>query len=103
MGRKYKIRDQEKIYFVTFTVVNWIDVFVRDTYRNIFIDSLKFCQEHKGLEIYAYCLMTSHVHLIIGSKAENNLEDIIRDFKSYTSHHIRKEIEENNIESRKEW
>jgi putative transposase len=78
MGRKYQIRDREKVYFVTFTIVNWIDVFIRDCYRGIFIDSLKFCQENKGLEVYAYCLMTSHVHLIIGSKGYNKLEDIIR-------------------------
>ena len=76
MGRKYKIRDQSRIYFVTFTVVNWIDVFIRDSYREIFIDSLKYCQQNKGLEVYAYCLMTSHAHLIIRTKGENKLEDI---------------------------
>ncbi len=103
MGRKYQIRDQRSIYFVTFTVVNWIDVFIKDSYREIFISSLKFCQNNKGLEVYAYCLMTNHVHLILGTKGENNLEDIIRDLKSFTSRHIRKEIEENFSESRREW
>ena len=102
MGRKYQIRDQEKIYFVTFTIVHWIDIFIRDYYREIFIESLKFCQKEKGLEVYAYCIMTSHVHLIIGTKGEHKLEDIIRDLKSYTSRHIRKAIAESMIESRRE-
>jgi putative transposase len=103
MGRKYQIRDQDKVYFVTFTIVYWIDIFVRDCYKEIFIDSLKYCQQNKGLEVYAYCIMTSHVHLIIRSKGENKLEDIIRDLKSYTSRHIRKEIASNPVESRREW
>jgi len=48
------------------------------------LDSLKYCQKTKGLEIYAWCIMTSHVHLIIGTSG-NKMEDILRDFKSFTS------------------
>jgi len=103
MGRKYTIGDQEKFHFVTFTVVHWIDVFIRDEYKNIFIDSLKYCQKEKGLEIGAWCIMTNHVHLVIGKSGKNKLEDIIRDLKSYTSRHIRKAIEYNPLESRREW
>ena len=35
MGRKYAIRDQGGLYFVTFTVVNWIDLFIRDEYKEM--------------------------------------------------------------------
>jgi putative transposase len=47
--------------------------------------------------------MTSHVHMALGTQGDNKLEDIIRDLKSYTSRHIRKYIENNPQESRKEW
>ena len=105
MSRKYKIRDQQKLYFVTFTVIHWIDVFIRNEYRLIVVDSLKFCQANKGLEIYAYCIMPSHIHMIVGTSGLKNLEDIIRDLKSFTSRRIRKTLEDNNQvhESRKEW
>jgi len=103
MGRKYAIRNQEEFYFVTFTIVNWIDIFIRQEYRNIFIDSVKYCQKEKGLLVGAWCIMTSHVHMALGTKGENKLEDIIRDLKSYTSRHIRKYMENNPQESRKEW
>ena len=105
MSRKYKIRDQTKIYFVTFTVIDWIDIFIRDEYRIIVVDSIKYCQANKGLEVYAYCFMTSHIHLIIGTNGPNKIEDIVRDLKSYTSRHIRKAMENNAyvLESRKEW
>lgn len=103
MGRKYAIRDQEKFYFVTFTVLHWMDVFIRDEYRNIFVESVKYCQKEKGLLVGAWCIMTSHVHMIIGTNGAMKLEDIIRDLKSFTSRHIRKEIENNSVESRREW
>jgi REP-associated tyrosine transposase len=103
MGLKYRIDDQKELYFVTFTAINWIDVFVRDIYRQIFIESVKFCQREKGLQVGAWVIMTSHVHMILGTKGDNNLEDIIRDMKSFTSRRIRKEIEQCNYESRKEW
>ncbi len=60
-----------------------MDVFIRDEYRNIFIESIKFCQKEKGLQVGAWCLMTSHAHLIIGTNGEMKLEGIIRDLKSY--------------------
>lgn len=102
MGRKYSFRDNRQLYFVTFTVVHWIDVFIRSEFRNIFYQSLKYCQAHKSLEVYAYCIMTSHVHMIIGTET-GSLPDIVRDLKSYTSRHIRKAIESGTHESRREW
>lgn len=102
MGRKYKFHDNSKLYFVTFTVIDWIDIFTRNEYTDIIYDSIKYCQQNKGLEIYAYCIMTNHIHLIIGT--ENNiLSDIVRDFKSFTSRKIKKEIIKNPKESRKKW
>ncbi len=102
MSRKYKFRDQQKLYFVSFSVVYWMDVFIRDEYRQIPLDSLRYCGKHKGLEVYAWCIMTSHVHFIIGSQG-NKLEDIMRDLKRFTSQEIRKAIQLHPQESRKEW
>jgi REP element-mobilizing transposase RayT len=111
MSRKYKITDQEYPYFVTFTIINWIDVFIRDEYRNIILESIKYCQEKKGLVVHAWCIMTSHIHLILSSKElresdeTKKLEDIIRDLKSYTSRKIRLLLENKDGfgESRREW
>jgi putative transposase len=102
MSTKYKIRDQQKLYFVSFAVVYWLDVFIRNEYKAILLDSLRHCQKTKGLEIYAWCIMTSHVHLIIGTSG-NKMEDILRDFKSFTSRSLRSAIQEHPAESRREW
>jgi len=102
MSRKYKFRDKESIYFISFATVYWIDVFIRNEYKEILIDSWKFCQKEKGLDIYAWIIMSSHIHMIIGSR-ENKLEDIVRDMKSYSSRQIKRAIMEHPGESRKEW
>jgi len=105
MSRKHKFLNPDGAYFVTFTVQNWVDVFVRNTYKNILVESLAYCQKHKGLEIFAWCIMGSHVHLIIRAKDGGGflLPDILRDFKKFTSKETLKAIQENPQESRKEW
>ena len=90
------------MYFISFATVNWIDVFTRNEYKDILIESWKFCQYNKGLEIYGWCIMPGHVHMIIGSN-KNKLEDIVRDMKSFTSTKLREVISNHPQESRKEW
>jgi len=102
MSRKYKFRDQTANYFVSFATVNWIDVFTRRLYKDLFIDSLNYCVDTKGLIIYGWVIMSNHVHLIIGTD-DMNLQDIMRDLKKYTSKSLIAAIKENPQESRKEW
>jgi putative transposase len=101
MSRKYKITDQSKFYFVSFATLHWIDIFTRNEYKSILLESLRYCQQNKGLEIYGWCFMTNHVHLIVGTNGEG-IQFILRDFKSFTSRMLRKAIAENPQESRKE-
>ena len=63
MGFKYTITTREK-YFLTITVVDWIDVFTRKELSEVIINALRYCQQHKKLQIYAWCLMPSHLHLV---------------------------------------
>jgi len=77
-------------------------VFIRKEYKDIFLDSIRYCQRNKGLEVYAYCIMSSHVHMIIGRSGDQKLEDIIRDIKKFTSVKIVEAIRNNPHESRRE-
>lgn len=102
MGFKYTITADEK-YFLTLTVVDWIDVFTRKELCEIIVDSLKYCQQHKGLQIYAWCLMYSHLHLVVAvEKEKGTLSDVMRDFKKFTSKSIVKAIDE-IAETRRHW
>jgi putative transposase len=103
MSSKYKFHNPDGIYFVSFSVVDWMDPFVRAIYKHILIDSIKYCQKEKGLLIHAWCIMPSHVHLIISRKGELKLEDILRDMKKFTAYKILGAIMDNHKESRREW
>jgi putative transposase len=72
MSRKYKFHDNDKLYFISFGVVNWIDVFIKEEYKQELIKSWQHCMEHKGLQIYRWSIMTSHVHMIIGTTGKKN-------------------------------
>ena len=99
--------------FVTTTVVDWIDVFTRPQYKDIVVESLRFCQRNKGLNIYSWVLMSNHLHIVasIDQQLHSNdfatysqlLSNVIRDFKKYTSKKLVMAIADNPQESRKEW
>jgi putative transposase len=89
-------------YFITITVVGWADVFIRECYCEIILESLEFCRKNKGLEVYAFGIMSNHVHLIVRS-SNKKLSDTLRDFKSFTAKKIIKKIENHPKESRKDW
>lgn len=63
MSTKYKATTTEEVFFITITAVGWIDIFTRLNQKNNIISALQYCQKYKGLEIYAYCIMSSpNVH-----------------------------------------
>jgi REP element-mobilizing transposase RayT len=101
MAGGYQIKEQDKPYFVTLQVVYWIDVFTRQKYRDIIIENLAFCQKNKGLDIFAWVIMSNHIHMIVRSE-KHGLSNVLHDFKSFTSKTILTEIEE-STESRKDW
>jgi len=88
MSTKYKATMIDTGYFITITTVGWLDIFTRLKQRYIIINALAYCQKHKGLEIYAYCIMPGHIHLLCKAKESFLLSNIMRDFKKYTSKKI---------------
>ncbi len=98
----YKIRNQFGVHFITFAVVQWVDVFSRYCYAETVLNSLSFCIKEKGLKVHAWCIMSNHIHLIVSAE-KGNLSDILRDFKSFTAKRIFQQIQDNQEESRKNW
>ena len=70
------------IYFVTPTIWNWYYIFDRHNRWQILAESIKYCQNHKKLEVFAYVFMLNHIHLIIKSP---DVSGFLRDFKKHTS------------------
>ena len=63
VGFKYVIRS-DHLHFLTHTVVDWVDLFTRKELAEVIVNSLNYCVANKGLEVYAWCLMPSHLHRI---------------------------------------
>lgn len=103
MSTKYKFRNVDGCYFISFATWGWIDVFTRRDYKNILVENIRYCQNEKGLELFAWCIMTNHVHLIARAMKDALMQDIVRDFKKHTSKVMIKTIMGNDQESRKEW
>lgn len=102
MSRKYKFQNQDELYFISYAVVFWIDVFIRDMYKKVLLETRQYLPERKGpgdICIVHHDQPCTYDNRNKGSK----LEEIVRDMKSHTSRSLKKAISENEQESRKEW
>jgi REP element-mobilizing transposase RayT len=97
----YRIRDQSATHFLTFSIMGWIDIFSRQRYKDLILESFQYCRNKKGLLIGGYVIMTNHIH-VIWTAAHHNLSDIVRDFKTFTSKAITASIQD-EPESRRDW
>ncbi len=71
MSSNYKFHNKQGAYFISFATVYWLAIFTRQIYFNILEDSIQFCRKEKGMEVFAYCFMPNHVHLLFRSSNEN--------------------------------
>ena len=101
-SENYRIEKQDAVYFLTFTVTDWIDVFTRLNYRIIIAESLDYCRKNKGLKLYAWCLMTNHIHLVCRIETPFTMTDFLRDYKKFTAKAVLDDIK-TLPESRKDW
>ncbi len=68
----YKIREGAALYYLTFTIVHWLPVFVTAEPCLIVTESLNYCHTHKNLRINAFVIMPTHLHLILFDADFNN-------------------------------
>lgn len=100
----YIVIPADTVFFITTTVIDWVDVFTRDEYKQIIAESLDFCRKKKGLNIHAWVLMTNHLHLIAShEEGSDKLKTVIGDFKKFTAKKVIQAIIDNPQESRKNW
>jgi putative transposase len=95
---------QHEPHFLTFTNVEWVDILARKHCKEIIIESLKYCIQHKGLIVFAYVIMSNHMHLVVQLKPETEgLSGWIRDFKRHTSKQLIAWLLGTQKESRRLW
>jgi len=98
-----RFSNDSNLYFVTLTIVDWIDIFTRNEYKEWIIEQIIYSQKNKGLQLFAYVIMTNHIHMVARVNEGQSMSDFLRDFKTFTSKELYKLIINNPLESRKEW
>lgn len=97
---KYKIWEQQGLNYLTMTTTGWIDIFSRQRYRDIIIDSALL----PGKQRIARCRLGDYVEPSAPEvfTEQLDLSDVLRDFKKFTAHKILESIRQ-EPESRREW
>jgi REP element-mobilizing transposase RayT len=83
---RYRIGPDATVYFVTYSVVDWLPVFISEATCRIVTDSLNFCHERKGLCVNAYVIMPTHIHAIVHHRNfdAKELQKTLTDFRKFT-------------------
>jgi hypothetical protein len=87
---KYRIVDGIAAYFVTFTVVEWLPVFIGEDTCKIITESLNFCITNKSLRVNAYVIMSNHMHAVLFDSDfdTERLQHTLDDFRKFTGRQL---------------
>ncbi|MET0394545.1 MAG: hypothetical protein ABW019_15475 [Chitinophagaceae bacterium] len=88
--------------FITLQTVDWVDLFIRPVYKQMIVHSLNHFIESKGLVVYAWCLMTHHLHLLAKSDNNNCIADLENEYRAFTTTKLLEAIDTEPA-VRKEW
>ena len=71
--------------FITSTVVGWLPVFTTEARCQIIVDALDYCRQHKGLRVYGWVILDSHLHAVV---AAPDVPRVMADFKRHTARQL---------------
>ena len=97
----FRIVDGVYVYFVTFTLIDWLPIFINPDPTQTIVDSLRFCIKEKGLRINTYVIMPNHLHMIVFDEKFDNerLRQTLVDFRKFTGRKLAGFIDNNLPES----
>jgi REP element-mobilizing transposase RayT len=94
---RFKIVDGVYVYFVTFTIIDWLPIFINPEPTQILMDSMRYCIREKGLRINAYVIMPNHLHMIVFDRMFDNtrLQQALADLRKYTGRRLADYVDDN--------
>jgi len=97
----YKFIDGVYVYFVTFTIIDWLPIFINTEPVGIKNESLRYCINNKNLCIHAYVIMPNHIHLnVFDSNFDNDrLGKTLTNFRKFTGNKLANTIDNTLAES----
>ncbi len=85
--------EEETTFFVTTTIARFVPVFINEKYCDLLVRNIQFYQEKYRFDIFAYVIMPTHFHWVVGVDREKGLiSDVMRDIKKYSAWDILEQL-----------
>ena len=78
MSRASRSYSQSGVYHILFRVVNQQSIFEEKTDYDKLKETILIVKEEMGFEIYAYCFMSNHVHIVLKEKKDKDISLIMK-------------------------
>jgi REP element-mobilizing transposase RayT len=87
---RYRIHADATLYYCTFSVVDWLPVFVSQRPCQVITESLTFCHQHKQLGVDSFVIMPTHLHLVVFDREwdSSRLQQTLTDFRKFTGRQL---------------
>ena len=78
MPRAPRMKSESGIYHVMLRGINKENIFLNDVDKQRIIEIIKKYKQACKFELYAYCVMSNHIHLLIKETDNNPIDNIIK-------------------------
>ena len=82
--------------FYTATILNWQNLLHEDKYKDIIVESLQFCVKENKVKLYAFVIMSNHIHLVWQPIYPTLRVKLQHSFMTFTAQKIKEELKRNN-------
>lgn len=79
---------QQHVEFITVTCLEWKPILEDDKVKDIVTNSLSFMVRDERIRVYAFVIMSNHMHMIWQMLGDHQRADVQRDFLKFTSQKI---------------
>jgi putative transposase len=87
---RFQISDETCVYYITFSVVDWLPVFVTEPAFQVITASLRFSHDSKGLRVNAFVIMPTHLHAVVFDAGfdSRRLKRTLDEFRRFTGRQL---------------
>ena len=87
---RYRITPDAAVYYMTYSIVEWLPVFTSEVPCHFITESLNYCHQHKGLRINTFVIMPTHLHAIVFSSdfRSEPLAAALTEFRKFTGRQL---------------
>jgi putative transposase len=88
--------EQDKMYFITATILEWKHLLADDKFKDILINEWRHRVKLNHIKVYGFVVMPNHYHAIINTLSPHDPSDIQRDIHKWTSKQFINDLKLNN-------